>query len=163
MITVVTWQGWEQGGLLWAILYGLAALLLSPFFLVIGAIAIWALYAVLAVPGAFVATQLDWTKFSIYAGRRRALRTISVVAILTPLLIYQPRQVWELLTFFGSLVTLVLLIAVVAMIVLSLILMRRFVSAVSQDDPNSELATTFRWTKPDPPRLPPPSDEPFTQ
>ncbi len=150
--------GWHSGGLLWAILYALAATVLSPFLLVFAALASWFLCALLAIPGTLIATQLGWTNFSPYVGRRRGLQAISVLAILVPLLIYQPRQVWDLLVFSGSLLTLIVLIVAVVVIVLSLLLMRVFLKAVSQANSNSDRSSTFRWIQPDLPRLPPPED-----
>ncbi|MDB5336730.1 MAG: hypothetical protein JWN70_2349 [Planctomycetaceae bacterium] len=151
--------GWQSGGLLWAILYALAAIVLSPFVLVFAALASWFLCSVLAIPGTIIATQFGWTNFSPYVGRRRCLQTVSILAILVPLLIYQPRQVWDLLVFSGSMLTLIVLIVAVVVIVLSLVLMRQFIKAVAQANSNPDQASTFRWIQPDLPRLPAPDDE----
>lgn len=153
--------GWSRGGLPWAFVYGVVAVVLAPFILVMGALAVGTLCAVLAIPGSYVATQFGWTRFSPYVGRRRWLQATSVIAILTPLLIYQPRQVWELVTLLGGVFTLGLLILAVMVIVFSFFLMRHFLSAVTRNNPDrgTDLEPSFRWTKPDPPRLPPPGDE----
>lgn len=154
--------GWQSGGWLWAILYALAAIVLSPFLLVLAALASWFLCAVLAIPGTMIATQLGWTNFSPYVGRRRGLQAISVLAILVPLLIYQPRQVWDLLVFSGGMLTLLVLTVAVVVIVMSLLLMRVFLKAVSQANSNPDQTSTFRWTQPDLPRLPPPGEDEAT-
>lgn len=152
--------GWQSGGLLWAILYALAAIVLSPFALVFAALASWFLCAMLAIPGTIIATQLGWTKFSPYASRRRSLQAVSVLAVLIPLLIYQPRQVWDLLVFSGSMLTMIVLIIVSVVIVLSLILMRQFLKVVAQANSTPGQTTTYRWIQPDLPRLPPPDELP---
>lgn len=153
--------GWSRGGLPWAIVYGVVAVVLAPFILVMGALAVGTLFAVLAIPGSYVATQFGWTRFSPDVTRRRWLQATSVIAILTPLLIYQPRQVWELVTLLGGVFTLGLLILALMVIVLSLILMRHFLSAVTLNNPDRDVDVepSFRWIRPDVPRLPPPRDE----
>jgi hypothetical protein len=153
--------GWSRGGLPWALVYGVVAVVLAPFILVMGVLALGTLVAVLTIPGSYVATQFGWTRFSPYVGRRRWLQATSVIVILTPLLIYQPRQVWELVALLGGVFTLGLLILAIMVIVLSFFLMRHFLSAVTQNNPDSgtDVEPSFRWTKLDPPRLPPPGDE----
>ncbi|MES2791553.1 MAG: hypothetical protein V4719_18185, partial [Planctomycetota bacterium] len=151
--------GWERGGFLWAVLYGLAAIILAPLVLTLGKLAFLALYPVLAIPGSFVATRLGWTSFSPYSHRRLWLQRLSVLLILIPLSIFVQRNAWSIFSLLASVALFGVAVLCLLVIVVVFILMRKVSVVASQEMPTSDPDTSFRWIKPDPPRLPPPSEE----
>lgn len=152
--------GWSHGGFLWAVLYGILALISFPFVLTFATVAFLALYPLLASPGSFLATQLGWTSFSPYAERRLWLQRASVLLILLPFALLLQRYPWSVLRILTGVATLGLMVVVAIICILILIVTAMYRRSVQQATSETESEPTFRWIKPDPPRLPPPEDDP---
>lgn len=151
--------GWTHGGFLGAILYALLALITFPLIFLISGFGFLVLYPLLASPGSWVATQLGWTSFGPYAERRVWLQRLSVLLFLAPLAMLLQQYPWSVLRILTGVATLGLALVVVLVCVLVLVMARVYRSAAQQTTPDGDLNSTFRWIKPDPLRLPPPSDE----
>lgn len=153
-VVSATMAGWNSGGLLWAILYGLVMLITFPFLLTFGTIFFLAIYPLLAWPGSVIADQLGWTWFSPHALKRLWAQRISVILVLLPILWLLE---WNAVGVFAvvagiatfGVIVLGLLIALPVLLFLAL-----FLYALSR--PRSVSSTTYQWHQPDLTRLPPP-------
>ncbi len=151
-----TMAGWQTGGPLLAILYGLVMLITFPFLLTFATILFLAFYPVLAWPGTLIADRLGWTWTSPDAIKRLWLQRLSVVALLVPIFVLLQQNAISVLGLVAGIATfgLVMLGLLVALPVL--LLTGLFFYALFQSRTSDGSASTFHWTPPDAPRLPPP-------
>ena len=155
--------GWNYGGLLWAILYGALAFVSFPMLLTVGTLICLALLPILRWPGTIVANLLGWTSHGPNMSGRLWLQRISTILMLIPLIHLTQNHGMTLIGLLGGIITFGLILfglfVVLPVLILTGIVLYILSKNYGTDPGTSPNTTTVRWSKPNPPLLPPPSSD----
>jgi hypothetical protein len=147
--------GWQSGGPLWAVLYGLVMLIAFPFLLAFGTILFLAAYPVLAWPGSIIADQLGWTWAGPHSMKRLWLQRLSALVLILPIVILLSRNAVGVLGLITGIAAFGLVVLGLLVVLPMLLFLALFFYALSQSRSMSGSSTIYHWTPHEPPRLPP--------
>lgn len=151
-----TMTGWNSGGPLLAILYGLLMLITFPFLLTFSTILFLAFYPILAWPGSWLADRLGWTWNSPEVLKRMWLQRVSVVLVLVPVFWMMQHNAVSVLGLLTGMAAFGLLMVGLVFALPVLLIVGLFFYAMLRSRSSGVSESTVRWTPFDPPKLPPP-------